>query len=160
MKSRDFSEVLRGCVIGQRTREKFYHIASRWMRLSRIARDAAVALLRADQPPEALLEGEKPLRAPGIRRRRCGHLPEERRARAATMGSLGTANGSLSMITQESCEPGTSTPCQKLEVAKRTAFAVERKRSSKMERGAVPCRSKRKFHATPPTRSKTSRIWK
>ena len=51
------------------------------------------------------------------------------------------------MITQESCEPGTSTPCQKLAVANRTAFGVERKRSSSVERGAVPCSSKRKVDA-------------
>src|SRR6266566_1667575 len=33
------------------------------------------------------------------------------------MGSLGTANGSRSTMTQDSCSPGTSTPCQKLGVA-------------------------------------------
>ena len=39
------------------------------------------------------------------------------------MGSEGTAKGSLSMMTQLSCSPWTSMPCQKeLEVPKRTAL--------------------------------------
>src|SRR3984957_11344684 len=63
------------------------------------------------------------------------------RTRAATIGSLGTAKGSLSTITQESWSPGTSTPCQKLAVAKRTAPGVFLKRSRSTERGAVPCSS-------------------
>ena len=46
------------------------------------------------------------------------------RWRAATIGSVGTANGSLSMITHDNCSPRTSTPCQKLEVANNTAFGV------------------------------------
>ena len=40
--------------------------------------------------------------------------------RASTTGSLGTANGNLSMITQLNCSPGTSTPCQNEEVANST----------------------------------------
>jgi len=40
----------------------------------------------------------------------------------AAIGSEGTAKGKRSTITQESCSPRTSTPCQKLEVAKSTAF--------------------------------------
>ena len=50
--------------------------------------------------------------------------------RASTTGSLGTAKGNLSIITQLNCSPGTSTPCQKLEVANRTQFGVERNSSS------------------------------
>ena len=61
--------------------------------------------------------------------------------RAAVIGSPGEANGSLSMMTQLSASPTTSTPCQKLEVASRTAFGVARKSRSSAERGAVPCTS-------------------
>src|SRR5438046_1020248 len=64
--------------------------------------------------------------------------------RAATMGSLGTANGSRSTITQDICSPGTSTPCQKLAVANSTAASVFLNRSSSADRGAVPCSSKGK----------------
>ncbi len=59
--------------------------------------------------------------------------------RAAVTGSPGEANGSLSMITQLSASPTTSTPCQKLEVASSTAFGVARNWSISVERGAVPC---------------------
>ena len=61
--------------------------------------------------------------------------------RASTTGSLGTANGSLSMITQLNCSPGTSTPCQNDEVANSTQFGVARNSSSSALRGAVPCSS-------------------
>src|SRR5437879_3775331 len=61
--------------------------------------------------------------------------------RAATTGSLGTANGSRSTMTHDSCSPGTSTPCQKLAVANSTAPSVFLNRSSSTERGAVPCKS-------------------
>jgi hypothetical protein len=54
------------------------------------------------------------------------------------MGSPGEANGSLSMITQLSAAPITSTPCQKLEVASRTAWGVVRNCCSSADRGAVP----------------------
>ncbi len=60
-------------------------------------------------------------------------------SRAATIGSPGEANGSLSMITQLSASPTTSTPCQKLEVANSTAFGVRLNVSSSTPRGAVPC---------------------
>ena len=60
------------------------------------------------------------------------------RTRAATTGSLGTANGSRSTITQESCSPGTSTPSQKLCDAKSTD-GWARKVSSNARRGASPC---------------------
>ncbi len=56
-------------------------------------------------------------------------------------------------MTQESCSPGTSTPCQKLAVAKRTAFGVLRNFSRSAARGAVPCSSSGK-----PTRSANSRV--
>ncbi|MNC87212.1 hypothetical protein D3C83_29170 [compost metagenome] len=59
--------------------------------------------------------------------------------RADTTGSPGEANGSLSMITQLSASPATSTPCQKLEVASRTACGVLRNSSMRAERGAAPC---------------------
>ena len=42
-------------------------------------------------------------------------------------------------MTQDSCSPGTSTPCQKLAVANNTAPSVFLNRSSNTERGAVPC---------------------
>ena len=58
--------------------------------------------------------------------------------RAATIGSPGETNGSLSMITALSCSPCTSTPCQNDEVAKSTACGVRRNSSSSTERGAVP----------------------
>ncbi len=51
--------------------------------------------------------------------------------RASTTGSLGTAKGNLSIITQLNCSPGTSTPCQKLDVANSTQFGVVRNSSSK-----------------------------
>ena len=44
--------------------------------------------------------------------------------RAAVIGSPGDANGSLSTMTQLSASPTTSTPCQKLDVANRTACGV------------------------------------
>ena len=59
--------------------------------------------------------------------------------RAAVIGSPGDANGSLSMITQLSASPTTSTPCQKLEVANSTACGVSRNWLSSCDRGAVPC---------------------
>ena len=59
--------------------------------------------------------------------------------RAEVIGSPGEANGSLSMITQLSASPTTSTPCQKLEVASSTAFGVALKSRSSADRGAVPC---------------------
>ena len=61
--------------------------------------------------------------------------------RAAVTGSAGEANGSLSMITQLRASPTTSTPCQKLEVARSTAPGVWRKSRTSAERGAVPCTS-------------------
>ena len=61
--------------------------------------------------------------------------------RACTTGSAGDANGSLSMITHESCAPATSTPCQKDEVASSTAPGVRRNVSSSTGLGASPCMS-------------------
>ena len=58
--------------------------------------------------------------------------------RAAVIGSPGDANGSLSMITQLSASPTTSTPCQKLDVANSTAFGVVLNSRSSAIRGAVP----------------------
>src|SRR6267142_702816 len=55
--------------------------------------------------------------------------------RASTTGSLGTANGNLSMITQLNCSPGTSTPCQNDDVANSTEFGVDRNSSSSALRG-------------------------
>src|SRR3989454_5375068 len=75
----------------------------------------------------------------------------------STTGSVGTANGSRSMITQESCSPGTSTPCQKLAVANSTPPGVRRNLSSKTERGAVPCTNSGKSTSRQ-TRSYTSFI--
>ena len=56
--------------------------------------------------------------------------------RADVIGSPGDANGSLSMMTQLSASPTTSTPCQKLEVAKRTEFGVALNSRMSAERGA------------------------
>ena len=61
-----------------------------------------------------------------------------RAQRAATTGSLGTANGILSSTTRRSALPGTSTPSQKLIVATRTAAPESRKRSSSTCFGASP----------------------
>ncbi len=47
------------------------------------------------------------------------------------------------MMTQESCSPCTSTPCQKEEVPKRTALGVSRNCWRRTWRGAVPWRSER-----------------
>src|ERR1041384_5879654 len=63
-----------------------------------------------------------------------------KRWRAATTGSVGTANGSLSTMTHESCSPRTSTPYQKLAVANSTAFGVARKRSKSQAFDAAPAR--------------------
>src|SRR5213593_2558888 len=43
------------------------------------------------------------------------------------------------MITQDSCSPRTSTPCQKLDVANSTAFGVLRKFLSSAPFDAEPC---------------------
>jgi hypothetical protein len=92
--------------------------------------DAAVGE-RADEAAEALFEGDDGL----------GDL--EVVEGIATGGGdgvgAGTAKGSLSMMTQESCSPWTSTPCQKLEVPKRTALGVSRNCWRRMWRGALPC---------------------
>src|SRR2546421_7173394 len=56
------------------------------------------------------------------------------------MGSVGTAKGSLSIITQDNCSPRTSTPCQKLDVANNTAFGVLRNISSNLPFDKLPCR--------------------
>jgi len=58
--------------------------------------------------------------------------------RADVIGSPGDANGSLSMMTQLSASPTTSTPCQKLDVAKSTAFGVDLNSRSSAVRGALP----------------------
>src|ERR1043166_5144100 len=60
------------------------------------------------------------------------------RCLAATSGSVGTANGSLSMITHDNCSPRTSTPCQKLAVANSTAFGVSRNCLSSCPLEALP----------------------
>ena len=85
--------------------------------------DAAV-LAMADQPAEALLQRED--RERHLILAEGGSPPRALIAsiRAAVIGSPGDANGSLSMITQLSASPTTSTPCQKLEVASSTAFGV------------------------------------
>ena len=62
--------------------------------------------------------------APGSRRTHRRRAPLMASIRAAVTGSPGEANGSLSMITQLSASPTTSTPCQKLDVASSTAFGV------------------------------------
>ena len=50
--------------------------------------------------------------------------------RAASSGSSGGANGSLSMTTSDSASPGTSTPSQKLALPSSTALPSARKRIS------------------------------
>ena len=60
---------------------------------------------------------------------------------AATTGSLGTENGSLSMTTQLNASPWTSTPCQKLLVANNTALGVCRKESNRPDLLFSPCSS-------------------
>ena len=57
--------------------------------------------------------------------------------RAAVTGSAGDANGSLSMMTQLSASPITSTPCQKLDVANSTACGVARNWLSSCDRGVL-----------------------
>src|SRR5688500_9507649 len=61
------------------------------------------------------------------------------RWRAATNGSVGTAKGSLSIITHDNCSPRTSTPCQKLDVANKTALGVCLNLSSSRPFDALPC---------------------
>src|SRR5687767_1062157 len=60
------------------------------------------------------------------------------RWRAATNGSVGTAKGSLSTITHDNWSPRTSTPCQKLDVANKTALGVFLNRSSSRLFEALP----------------------
>ena len=57
---------------------------------------------------------------------------------AATSGSPGEANGKRSMMTALRASPTTSTPCQKLEVARSTAFGVARKSRISVDRGEAP----------------------
>ncbi len=52
-------------------------------------------------------------------------------SRACTTGSPGGAKGSLSMTTSESASPGTSTPSQKLWVAKSTDGSARNRSSSR-----------------------------
>ena len=78
--------------------------------------------------------------APGTRRTASPPRALIASMRAAVIGSPGEANGSLSMMTQLSASPTTSTPCQKLDVASSTALRRRRgTRASSAERGAVPC---------------------
>src|SRR5712664_625986 len=51
-------------------------------------------------------------------------------SRAASTGSSGGANGSLSMTTSDNASPRTSTPSQKLALPRRTALPSRRKRAS------------------------------
>ena len=62
-----------------------------------------------------------------------GLLPPSRMRsmRAATSGSLGTSNGSLSTMTRDSAAPGTSTPYQNDVVPSNTARGVSLKRSTR-----------------------------
>jgi hypothetical protein len=72
-----------------------------------------------------------------------GLPPSARRRsrRAASNGSSGGANGSLSITTSDSALPGTSTPSQKLALPSSTALPNSRKRTSNSEREPSPCTS-------------------
>ena len=98
----------------------------------------------ADQAAKTLFQRQHSLRHLVFGKGVPGRPSVSARTRAATTGSEGTANGSRSTMTQESWSPGTSTPCQKLEVANRTAplGCCEISRAAPM-RGAVPCRKQR-----------------
>ena len=87
--------------------------------------DAAV-VKRADEAAEALLQGDDSAGHLVVEEGACRRLLRSRPMRALTTGSDGTAKGRRSMMTQESCSPCTSTPCQKLEVPKSTALGVSR----------------------------------
>ena len=86
-----------------------------------------------------------------------GSPPRLRRRsmRAPTTGSAGEAKGSLSTITQESCSPTTSTPCQKEAVASSTAPGVLRNVSSSAALGASPW-IKTGYGSSPAMRSATA----
>src|SRR2546427_1483264 len=96
----------------------------RWMRLSRMASTPRSVLERMSRPKPCF----NARTAPGTWYSAKALRPSSFNAltRAATTGSEGTANGKRSTITQESCAPGTSTPCQKLAVANKTALKEER----------------------------------
>ncbi len=103
--------------------------------------EQATVVEGADEASEALLEGDDGGGDGVVEERVAAGSSSMARPRAWTMGSLGTAKGILSMMTQLSCSPWTSTPCQKDEVAKRTALGVERNCSMSAVLGAEPCKS-------------------
>ena len=78
----------------------------------------------ADQPAEPLLQHQDRHRHLVLVERVAARGCAGARCAPATTGSAGDANGSLSMITHESCSPATSTPCQKDAVASSTAPGV------------------------------------
>ena len=61
--------------------------------------------------------------------------------RAASTGSSGGANGSLSITTTDSASPRTSTPSQNDWLPSSTALPSARKRASSSLREPVPCTS-------------------
>ena len=67
--------------------------------------------------------------------------------RAASTGSSGGANGSLSMITSESASPRTSTPSQKLWLPTSTALPALRNESSSSVRPALALHEQRELEA-------------
>ena len=76
--------------------------------------------------------------------------------RACTTGSPGEANGSLSMITHESCSPATSTPCQNEAVARSTAPGRGAERLQQRRLGRLPLDEERIRRRCPAIRSATA----
>jgi len=99
---------------------------------------ARIESIRRDQAPGALLETAAPLRNCSSVKG-CRPLRGMLSMRAASTGSSGGANGSLSITTTESASPRTSTPSQKDWLPRSTALPSARKRDSSSLRDPVPC---------------------
>ena len=89
-------------------------------------RQHAAIVTMANQAAQPLQQRRGWRAAPDTRRTAGRRGRRSASIRAAVIGSPGDANGSLSMMTQLSASPITSTPCQKLDVASSTAFGVVR----------------------------------
>ena len=83
-------------------------------------RDLARVGLRANQPPDALLEADHGARHLVVHERVAAALRSMNSCRASTSGRSGTSNGSRVMMTLRRPRPRTSTPCQKLFVPNST----------------------------------------
>ena len=114
---------------------------------------AAVGLV-ADQAAGALLELHAPPAAAGVHERVAALRLRVASMRAASTGSSGGANGSLSMTTSDSASPRTSTPSQKTALPSSTALPSARKRASSSVREPVALHEQRIVEAARRTRQR------